>query len=626
MNLIHKAFCSPPRLRNLDRALLRLGTEFLAARAVLGGYADMTLSNIAELISGIALFLFGMNLMGDNLKQVAGSRLEIVLYQLTGSAPKGVLFGAGVTAVIQSSSATSVMVIGFVNAGVMSLKQAISVILGAILGTSATGWLLCLSSIGESSGWTEIFSSTSLTAVTALVGILFIMVSKRQEYRHLGNILIGFSVLMVGMSVMSSAVHPLQENETFIEILTSFSNPLLGIAAGTLFTAVLQSASAAVGILQALAMAGNLSFDVVFPLIMGISIGAAVPVLLAAVGASAKGKQASLFYLLSSAIGVVLIAVPFYVLCAFVNFSFMKRTLSSVDIALLNTLFRLVTVLLLLPLLPLLVRILEHMIPEKKVVDSRMKKLELLEERLVQHPALAIEQCKIVVLDMLSLARQNLHSAIALQDDYNEDGYTSIQENENIVDIYEDKLNSYMLKITQRELTREQNAEVSKYLHTISDFERLSDHAVNLSELAKERHAKAITLSAIAAKELSVLQKALKEIIKLSFDGYTSNNIMPAARVEALEQTIDALCSRIKVNHIQRLQDGECSFDSGLYLNELLMNYKRVASHCSNISVGMISLALNSYETHDYQEHIKEFRGSDFAAACSMYAAEYGLN
>ncbi len=585
----------------------------------------MTLSNIAGLVSGIALFLFGMNLMGDNLKQVAGSRLEIILYRLTGSAPKGVLFGAGVTAVIQSSSATSVMVIGFVNAGVMSLKQSISVILGAILGTSATGWLLCLSSIGESSGWTELFSTASLTAVTALVGILFIMVSKKQEYRHLGNVLLGFAVLMVGMSVMSSAVHPLQENETFIEILTSFSNPLWGIAAGTIFTAILQSASAAVGILQALAMAGNLSFDIVFPLIMGISIGAAVPVLLAAVGASAKGKQASLFYLLSSAIGVVLIAIPFYVLNAFMNFPFMKSTLSSVDIALINSLFRLVTVLLLLPLLPMLGRVLEHLIPEKKVEDRRMQKLALLEERLVQHPALAIEQCKIVVDDMLSLARENLYSAIALQDNFQEDDYACVQENETVVDVYEDKLNSYMLKITQCELTREQNAEVSKYLHTISDFERLSDHSVNLAELAKERHTKDIILSDNATMELAVLQKAVEEIIKLSFDGYTSNDIMPAARVEALEQTIDALCSKIKINHIQRLQDGVCSLDSGIYLNELLMNYKRVASHCSNVSVGMISMKLNSYETHDYQEHIKEFRESDYAEACHRYAIKYGL-
>ena len=295
------------------------------------------------------------------------------------------------------------------------------------------------------------------------------------------------------------------------------------------------------------------------------------------------------------------------------------------DIALLNSLFRLAMVLLLLPLLPMLGRILERLIPEKKAADNRMRKLDLLEERLVRHPALAIEQCKIVVEDMLSLARQNLHSAILLQDDFSDDSYAHIQENETVVDVYEDKLNSYMLRITQCELAREQNAEVSKYLHTISDFERLSDHAVNLAELAKERHAKAMTLSGSAVAELAVLQRAVEEIVRLSFDGYTSNDITPAPRVEALEQTIDALCSKIKVNHIQRLQDGVCSFEAGLYLNELLMNYKRVANHCSNISVGMISMTLDSYETHDYQEHIKEFRESDFSKACSEYAAEYGL-
>lgn len=586
----------------------------------------MTLSNIAQLLSGIALFLFGMSMMGDNLKQVAGSKLEIILYRLTGSSFKGVLFGAGVTAVIQSSSATSVMVIGFVNAGVMSLKQAISVILGAILGTSATGWVLCLSGIGSSTGWLEIFSTEVLTAIAALIGILLIMISKKQTRRHLGYVFLGFAVLMVGMSTMSAAVKSLQENESFIQILTSFSNPIWGIVAGALFTAVLQSASAAVGILQALAMAGNISFDVAFPLIIGISIGAAVPVLLAATGASAKGKQASLFYLLGSIIGAILVSVPFYCLNAFIKFPFMTNVMSSVDIALLNTLFRLVTVLLLLPVLHLIERLLERLVPEEKTTDAKMQKLNLLEDRLVDHPSLAIEQCRIVVDDMLDMSRRNLRSAIALQYDFNSDKYSEIQETEKNVDVYEDKLNSYMLKITRQELNRGQNAEISKYLHTISDIERLSDHAVNLSHLAKERNVKNMNLSDKAKSELQILQCAVEEIISLSFDGYTNNDITLAARVEALEQTIDALCNKIKVNHIQRLQNGSCSFEAGLYLNELLMNYKRIANHCSNISVGMISMISGSYDTHDYQEHIRKFSESDFAAACDEYSAKYRLN
>ena len=586
----------------------------------------MTISHIAGLVSGIALFLFGMCLMGDNLKQVAGSKLEIILYRLTGNSLKGVLFGAGVTAVIQSSSATSVMVIGFVNAGVMSLKQAISVILGAILGTSATGWILCLSGIGSSSGWMELFSTEMLTCIAALIGIVLVMFSGRQQQRHLGYVLLGFAVLMVGMSAMSDAVHPLQENEKFIQILTSFSNPLWGIVAGALFTAILQSASAAVGILQALAMAGDIRFDVVFPLIMGISIGAALPVLLAAAGASAKGKRASLFYLLGSVVGVALIAVPFYGVNAFAGFSFMAKSMSSFDIALLNSLFRLTAVLLLLPLLPLMGRALERMIPEKRSADTQTQKLALLEDRLVQHPSLAIEQCRIVVEDMLAMARQSLQVSIALQDAFDPAEYQRIQANEKAVDAYEDKLNSYMLKITRCELSREQNAEVSKYLHTISDFERLSDHAVNLAELARERNEKAMVLSGKAQKELAVLQRAVEKIVQLSFDGYTKNNIAPAARVEALEHTIDVLCSKMKLNHIQRLQAGECSFEAGLYLNDLLMNYKRIADHCSNISVGMISMALGSFDTHDYQERIRKFKESDYEEACDAYAAEYGLN
>lgn len=585
----------------------------------------MSLSHIAQLISGVALFLFGMSLMGDSLKQVAGSKLEIILYRLTGSPLKGALFGAGVTAVIQSSSATSVMVIGFVNAGVMSVRQAVSVILGAILGTSATGWVLCLSDIGSSAGILELFSTEMLTCIAALTGILLVMFSKKQQRRHVGHILLGFAILMVGMASMSGAVHPLQDNETFIRILTRFSNPVLGILAGAAFTAVLQSASAAVGILQALSMTGTVRFDTALPLIMGISIGAAVPVLLAAVSASPKGKRTSFFYLLSSVLGVIIIAAIFYALNAAFDFSFMSHTLSSVAIALLNTVFRLLIVLILLPMISPLEKTLEKLFPDTATLPASQGKLSLLEERLVRHPALAIEQCRIVVEDMLQITRESLLHAERLQEKYDSQEYESIHAQENLVDAYEDKLSSYMLLVTQEELEPRQSAEIGKYVHTISDFERLSDHAVNLAELAKEKAEKGICLSTAAQGELNTVQRAVAEIMDLAFDAYLRDDIAPAARVEALGKVIASLCGEIRLRHMQRLEHGQCSLEAGYYLNDLLSNYKRIADHCSNISVGMISVRLGSFDTHEYQDHLRSFKTGDFESAYARYAALYAL-
>lgn len=450
----------------------------------------MSISNIFELITGLALFLFGMTLMGEGLKQVAGNKLEIVLYKLTGSPLKGVLFGAGVTTVIQSSSATSVMVVGFVNSGIMKVRQAIPIVLGAIFGTSITGWVICLSGINAGSGWLMLFSTDTLTCLTALVGIYFRMFSKDRFKNHLGNVLLGFAVLMFGMSAMSSAVVPLREDELFISTLTEFSNPLLGILAGIVFTSILQSASAAVGILQALAMAGTVRFDMAFPLIMGIAIGAAVPVLLSAIGATTDGKRTALAYLTSNTLGVIVSATVFYGLNAFLDFPFMKETMTMTTVAALNSIYRFALVAVLFPLNRQLEAISSWLIrsgSENGVDDLPLKPLE---ERFIDHPSLAIEQCRDAINDMAVKAKENLFLSFGLIHSFSQENYERVQIIENTVDRYEDRIGTYLLKVNSKELNDEQNESTGKFLHTITDFERISDHAVNLAKAAKELYEK----------------------------------------------------------------------------------------------------------------------------------------
>lgn len=586
----------------------------------------MTISNIAELISGVTLFLFGMCLMGDSLKQVAGSKLEIILYRLTGSPLKGALFGAGVTAIIQSSSATSVMVIGFVNAQVMSVKQATSVMLGAILGTSATGWVLCLSDIGSTSGIMELFSTEMITCIAALVGIVLVMFFKRLQDHHIGSVLLGFAILMVGMSAMSQSVSSLREDANFIRMLTRFSNPIIGIFVGAVFTAVLQSASASVGILQALSVSGTITFNVAFPLILGISIGAAVPVILAAVNTSAKGKRTAFFYLLASIVSVTIIAILFYIVNAVFSLSIMRYTMSSTRIALLNTVFRFIIVLILLPMIPWFEAVLARLFPDSREKNKACGKLNVLQENITHNTTLAIEQCRIAVEDMLNNTRENLSRSFTLNQNFTKKVYDDIYEAEDLVDAYEDRLNSYILRVAQNELNQKQGSEIAKYLHTITDFERLSDHSVNLAELAKKKSEDNIVLSETAQKDLSIVQYAVNEIINLSFDAYLINDFAPSAQVEALGMVIASLCGEIRLRHMQRLEESQCTMEAGFYLNDVLGNFKRIADHCSNISIGMISVRLGSFDTHEYQDRLRSFKNGNCKTFYAQYLAQYALN
>ena len=547
-----------------------------------------------------------------------------MLYKLSSTPLKGVLLGTGVTAVIQSSSATSVMVVGFVNSGMMKVKQAIGVIMGAILGTSVTGWILCLSSLEGGSGVVQLLSTEVLTGIVAVVGIILRMFTGKTSNRYVGEILLGFAVLMYGMSAMSGAVSPLRESEAFIRILTSFSNPILGILVGLAFTSVLQSASAAVGILQALAITGAVTFEVALPIVMGIAIGAAVPVLLSALGANLNGKRTAFIYLLIDVLGVLIWALLFYGANAIIHFTFLDTVLSSVSIALMNTLFRLATVIVLLPCIGLMERMVELLFPDDGSAAEEQE-MDRLEERFLQHPALSIEQSRLVTNSMAERAEGNLLMAVGLRNRWSDKDFRMVGETESVIDRYEDKLGTYLMKITSKSLSQSQSEEVSKYLHTISDFERISDHALNISEAAKEIHDKDLQFSPEACHELDVIESAVREILSIAVGAFVENDPQRAARVEPLEEIIDGLCDEMKSHHVDRLQSGSCTLNLGFVFNDLLTNYERVADHCSNIAVAIIELESDSFDTHEYLNSVRAMKSSSFARYYEEYKQEYHL-
>ncbi len=577
-----------------------------------------------SLLGGVALFLFGMTLMGEGLKKVAGNKLELVLYRLSGTPIKGVLLGTGVTAVIQSSSATSVMVVGFVNSGMMKLGQAISVIQGALIGTSITGWIICLSSV-EGTGWVSLFSTSTLSAVVAVVGIILRMFSKRSADQHVGDILLGFAVLMFGMQAMSGAVAPLKQSEAFIQLLVTFSNPVIGILVGALFTSVIQSSSAAVGILQALSMTGAVTFATAYPIILGIAIGAAVPVLLSAIGAKADGRRAAFSYLLIELLGVVACALIYYIADAIFGLGINSWVVNPVRIATVNSLFRLATAVLLVPFNRQIRGLVTLLVKESKGEKSINRELDRLEERFLQHPALAIEQSRLTVNSMARAAEGNLKAAVKLMSDYSEEDRQRIEQTEELVDLYEDRLGTYLVRITARELDAKQNESVSKYLHTLSDFERISDHAMNIAEAAQEIHSKKLRFSEDARRELAVLTGAMLEILELAVSAFVESDIEKAYVVEPLEERIDILCDEMKIRHIDRIQQGLCSLSQGFVFNDILTNFERVADHCSNLAIAMIELHGDSYDTHSYVINLKELHSHNFDALYEHYTEKYSI-
>ncbi len=585
-----------------------------------------TFTIILSLLSGVALFLFGMSLMGDGLKKVAGNKLELVLYKLTNTPLKGVLLGTIVTAIIQSSSATTVMVVGFVNSGMMKVAQAIGIIMGANIGTSVTGWILCLSYIDGSSGIAQLLSTATISAIVAIIGIIFKMFVKKSGFKNVGDIMLGFSILMVGMQTMSGAVAPLKDNEHFVNVLTMFKNPAAGILAGVLFTAVLQSASASVGILQALSMSGTITFAAALPITMGIGVGAACPVLLSSIGTNKNGKRTALIYLLNDLFGMLFWSIVFYSVNAVVHFPFMNATMNPVLTALLNTVFRAATILVLLPFIKWIEKIVYLVIKDSPEDEEDQADFDLLEERFLAYPDLAITQSHLAMNGMAKKARKNILRALSLFDSFSEDKFNKVQEKENLIDKYEDKLGTYLMQMSTHEMNGSQAKQVSKFLHTVSDFERLGDHAVNISEVAAELNEKKIAFSDEAQYEMDVLENAVRECVSLAVDAFCTDDLEMAARVEPLRELIGILCDELKLRHIARLRTGKCEMKQGFAFNDLLTNLERIAAHCSNIAVAMIELEAADFDTHEYLKSVRELKNDTYMTYFDEYEKKYDIN
>ena len=582
-------------------------------------------SMILSLLCGVSLFLFGMSLMGDGLKLAAGSKLEAFLYKMTNTPLKGVALGTGVTSVIQSSSATTVMVIGFVNSGMMKLKQAIGIIMGANIGTSITGWILCLSYIEGSNGIASVLSTATISAVVAVVGIIFRMFCKRTLHKNVGNIMLGFAILMTGMQMMSGAVSPLRESPMFIKMLTMFSNPIAGILVGIAFTAVLQSASATVGVLQALSVTGILTFASAFPIVLGIGVGAACPVLISAIGANKNGKRTALVYLINDLFGLILWSVIFYTANAFVHFTFMDMTMTPVAIALLNTVFRLATVIVLFPFISKIEKLVCWLVKDNKEDLEDEADFDLLEERLLNYPALAIAQCHRVMNGMSKKLRKNVNRAMNLLNDYQQDKYDKVQRKEDLIDKYESRLGEYLIQLTKREMNSAQTRQTSLYLHTINDFERIGDHASYIAHMSNEMHDNHTNFSQEAWDELNVVMEAVREDINITCNAFMKDDKEMAQRVAPLGAVITGLCDVLKMRHAERLSQGKCGLEEGTVFSDILNSFCRIATHCASAMVALMKSGETGSDLHIHDSKIYPTNSADYYQYFKEYGQKYDI-
>ena len=590
----------------------------------------MDIFGVLSLIGGLAVFLYGMDLLGEGLTGASGGKLEKILEKLTSNPLKAVLLGAGVTAVIQSSSATTVMVVGFVNSGIMKLSQAVGVIMGANIGTTITSWILSLTGIESSNIFISLLKPTSFSPVLAAVGIVFLMFLKKDSLKNPGKIMIGFALLMYGMDAMSSSVAPLAEVPQFASILTAFSNPVLGMLAGMLFTAIIQSSSASVGILQALCSTGILSYATALPIIMGPNIGTCVTALLSSIGATKNGKRAAIIHLYFNVIGTVTFMIVFYALNAVIHFSFLNLTAQEFGIAVIHTTFNIVTTAYLLPLRKVLEKLAYATIKldddEKRIMDNRSgNEFALLDDRFLEAPSLAVEHCKQVINKMADISRESLFISMSLIGGYDEEQALRVGELETRADKYEDALGTYIMKISTKNLKKEDSEMLNVMLHCIGDFERISDYACNLCDSARELQQKNMQFSPKAETELDILSSAVREAVDISFDAFKSNNKNEADKVEPLEELIDTLAVELKARHIRRLREGKCTIELGFAHSDILNNLERVADHCSNIAVDVIQSDQLEFDAHEYLDRIKNKDNQQFARDYKAYKEKYRL-
>lgn len=586
----------------------------------------MDIFDVLQMIGGLCLFLFGMETMGDGLTRTSGSKLEGILSSLTSSVPKGVLLGCVVTAVIQSSSATTVMLVGFVNSGIMQLRQAIPVIMGANIGTTATAWLLSLTSIDGDSVFIQLLKPMSFSPILAAVAIVFMMFMKSEKKYNIGMILIGFAVLMYGMDIMSSAVEPLKDVPEFVSILTMFSNPVLGVAAGAVFTAAIQSSSASVGILQALCLTGSVTYSTAIPIIMGQNIGTCVTAILSSIGANKGAKRVAAVHLSFNIIGTVIFLAAFYAANAVLSFDFMGDVVNPANIAIIHSIFNIASTAVLLPFYKQLEKLAILVVkdePEKKAQDET---LTLLDERFLDTPSVAVLQCKKVAAKMAQLSRDSIMAAMGLIESFDDDKFNYVDLLESKIDRYEDTLSAYIVKLERQELSNDDNTALSAILHNVGDLERISDHAKNISESAMELHQKGTKFSPDAEREVGIFMNAVREIVNLAVDSFVEKDVEMAASVEPLEEVIDEIHADVKNRHIERLRKGICTIELGFILSDLGTNLERVADHCSNLAICTIEAAEGAFDMHRYTSRIKKYDVDEFEQKERGFEAKYSLD
>ena len=588
----------------------------------------MDFFDVLSMLLGLALFLFGMSLMGDSLAAASGGRLEKILEKLTNNPLKAVAMGAAVTAVIQSSSATTVMVVGFVNSGIMKLNQAVGIIMGANIGTTITAWILSLTGIESGSFLLQMCKPTSFCPILAIIGIGITMFSKDEKKKNIANILIGFAILMTGMDTMSDAVKPLRDVPEFTGILTRFSNPLLGLLAGLILTAVIQSSSASVGILQALCLSGAVGFNTALPIIMGQNIGTCVTAMISAIGASKNAKRTALIHLYFNLIGTTVFMVGFYIIHAIVDFPFMHEMAAPADIATVHTIFNITATLILLPFSKQLVKLATVTIKEEAVVAEKthaQKVLSILDSRFLEMPSYAIEQSRNAAESMAELAEESINLAMDLLTNYDEAKAARVVDLEDEIDQFEDQIGSYLVKVSSKNLSREDSHTASVILHCIGDFERISDHARNIKEAAEEMFQKRLEFSDKAKAELEVFKRAIHDILLLSMQSFREENLELAKQVEPLEEVIDKLNLDIKQRHVKRLRKGKCTIELGFILSDITTNFERISDHCSNIAVCLLEVSEDEFDTHAYVNELKKDDNIDFRSKVLAYEQRYEL-
>jgi len=584
----------------------------------------MDIFSIITLIGGLAFFLFGMHVMSDNLEKMAGGRLEHLLRRMTANPFISLALGAAITVAMQSSSASTVMLVGLVNSGIMEFSQTINVIFGANIGTTLTAWILSLSGITSENVFVQMLKPQNFSPILALVGMLMVMIGKSDRKKSIGNVFVGFAILMYGMELMKNAVSPLSQMPQFADLMVKFSNPILGVLIGAVFTGIIQSSAASVGILQALSMTGSISFAVAIPIVMGQNIGTCVTSLISSIGTSKSARRVAMVHLSLNVIGTIVLLPILYLLNAFLHFAFLHEMVSPVSIAFIHTAFNMLITILLMPCSKLIARLAELIVPDRKNASVVAASEPFLDERLLSTPSVAIAECEHKCVIMANMAKQTIFDAIALFGSYSDKDAEQINADEEMIDLYEDRLGTYLVQLSGKALSTGDTNKISKMLHAIGDFERLGDHALNLCNSAKEIQEKRLHFSEEAMQELDTLTLALSEILTDAMQAFVTGNLTIASRVEPLEQVIDGLIETVKLNHIKRLQNGRCTIELGFILSDLLTNYERVSDHCSNIAVCVIETSHSSFDTHEYLYQVKH-ADSSFAEQFQAYFEKYQL-